>query len=479
LTDVGDTYDTLLMPLSGSILVIEDDRSMREFLEILLRRHRHQVSVAESGRAGQELITQKEFDLVITDLKMPGAGGLEILQHCKRLYPHTEVILVTAFATAETAISAMKQGAYDYLTKPFKVDEIMVTVERALEKRALVRDNFTLREELKARYRLDRLVGRSEPMQELFALIRRVAASRISVLITGESGTGKELVAQAIHSLGDRAERPFVPVNCGAIPDALIESELFGHVRGAFTGATSDHVGLFAAADGGTVFLDEIAELSLGMQVKLLRTLQERTIKPVGAVGEREVDVRILAASNRNLEEEVANNRLRSDLYYRLNVISVRIPPLREREEDVPLLVEHFLRKFAAQNACPVHSVAPEAMALLRAYRYPGNVRELENIIERAVTLAPGDSIDESCLPELRRETGEEVSVDGAPLPDTGLDLDGYVAGLERQLLVQALERCSGSRTAAAALLRISLRSLRYRLAKYGLDGAEERPRKP
>jgi two-component system, NtrC family, response regulator PilR len=458
------------MSLSGSILVIEDDRSMREFLEILLRRNKHQVAIADNGQIGQELLNTTEFDLVITDLKMPGVDGLEILRHSKRLYPHTEVVLITAFATADTAISAMKQGAYDYVTKPFKVDEILVTVERALEKRALVRDNFTLREELKARYRLDRLVGRSPAMQELFGLIQRVANSRTSVLIMGESGTGKELVARAIHSLSDRTERPFVPVNCGAIPDALIESELFGHLRGSFTGASSDRTGLFAAADGGTLFLDEIAELSPGMQVKLLRTLQERAVKPVGAVKEREVDVRILAASNRDLKQEVAEGRFRSDLYYRLNVIAVRIPPLREREEDVPLLTEHFLRKFAAQNGRAVHDIDSRALALLRAYRYPGNVRELENIIERAVTLAPGNTIDESCLPELRRETGEELPRVTTELPEDGLDLDGHVAGIERELLVQALARCGGSRTEAAALLRITLRSLRYRLAKYGLD---------
>jgi two-component system, NtrC family, response regulator PilR len=458
------------MTIAGKILVVEDERSMREFLEILLRRNHHQVTAAPSGQAGCELLGAQEFDLVITDLKMPGVDGLQVLERSKSAYPDTEVIMVTAFATAETAISAMRRGAYDYLTKPFKVDEILVTVQRALEKRALVRDNLVLREELRGRYRLDRMVGRSAAMQDLFTMIRRVAASRTNVLIMGESGTGKELVAHAIHTISDRADHPFIPVNCGAIPDALIESELFGHVRGAFTGASSDKTGLFAAAHGGTIFLDEIAELDQQMQVKLLRTLQERTIKPVGAVAEREVDVRIVAASNRNLEEEVAQGRFRSDLFYRLNVIPILVPPLREREEDIPLLAEHFLRKFAAETGRTVRTITPEAMGLLCRYSYPGNVRELENLVERAVTLAPSDTIDATSLPELRAPSSpEHVAVEVA-LPDEGMDLDAHVAEIEKELLQRALARAGGNRAEAAKILRISLRSLRYRLAKYALD---------
>jgi two-component system response regulator PilR (NtrC family) len=315
------------------------------------------------------------------------------------------------------------------------------------------------------------MVGRSPAMQQVFTLVQRVAATRTSVLILGESGTGKELVARAIHSLSDRAERPFVPVNCGAIPESLIESELFGHVRGAFTGATTAKEGLFAAAHGGTVFLDEIAELGQPMQVKLLRTLQERTIKPVGAVAEHEVDVRIVAASNRELEQEVSAGRFRPDLYYRLNVIPVRIPPLRQREEDVPLLAEHFLRKFAAELGRPVRGVAPEAMALLRAYQYPGNVRELENLIERAVTLTTSPLVDAESLPELRQAPSfADDSLPATTLPESGLDLDAHISGIEKSLLLRALERSNGNRPAAAALLHLNLRSLRYRLAKYGID---------
>jgi two-component system response regulator PilR (NtrC family) len=463
------------MAISGQILVVEDERSMREFLEILLRRHKHQVDIADCGGAALELLGQREYDLVITDLKMPGVGGIEVLEQTKRLHPHTEVIIVTAFATAETAIAAMKQGAYDYLTKPFKVDEIVVTVERALEKRALVRENVTLREELHGRFRLDRMVGRSASMRKLFELIRRVATARTSVVILGESGTGKELVARAIHALGDRADRPFVAVNCGAIPEALMESELFGHVKGAFTGATQNKSGLFAAADGGTLFLDEVAEITSALQVKLLRALQERTIKPVGAVSETEVDVRIIAASNRDLEQEVAEDRFRSDLFYRLNVISLQVPPLRDRQEDIPLLAEHFVRKYSAEMGRPVHAITPEAMSFLCSHSYPGNVRELENLIERAVTLATDDVLDTSSLPELRRAGARHPG--SLVLPEEGLDLDRYMGDIEKQLLVKTLQRTGGNRTQAAQLLRITLRSLRYRLQKFGIgdeDGSED-----
>ena len=458
------------MTIAGTILVVEDERSMREFLEILLKRNRHQVTTADGGKIALDLLAQQEFDVVITDLKMPGISGLQVLDGVKSRHPETEVIMVTAFATAETAIAAMKQGAYDYVTKPFKVDEILVTVQRALEKRALVRDNVALREELHGRYRLDRLVGRSTEMQQLFALIQRVASTRTNVLIMGESGTGKELVAHAVHSLSARADHPFVPVNCGAIPDALIESELYGHVKGAFTGASSDKVGLFAAANGGTLFLDEIAELNQAMQVKLLRTLQERTIKPVGAVAEREVDIRIIAASNRKLEEEVAAGRFRSDLFYRLNVIPLRVPPLREREDDIPLLAEHFLRKYAAAIGRRVRSITPDAMALLCRHSYPGNVRELENLIERAVTLAPTEVLDASSFPELRPTSSPSQPAVDVVLPEEGMDLDGHVSEIEKQIIQEALSRVGGSRAEAAKLLKISLRSLRYRLAKYGLE---------
>jgi len=422
------------------------------------------------GQRAQQLLGETEFDVVLTDLKMPKSSGIEVLRATKSLYPATEVVLLTAFATAETAIEAMKLGAYDYLTKPFKVDEILVTVQRALEKRKLVRDNETLRRQLTDRYQLDNLVGRSPAMLAVFDLIRKVANTKTSVLITGESGTGKELVARAVHAVSDRRDYPFVPINCGAIPDALMESELFGHVRGAFTGANADKDGLFAAAHGGTVFLDEIAEISPSMQVKLLRTLQERTVKPVGGIKEMPVDVRVLAASNRDLDEEIKAGRFRSDLFYRLNVIPIHIPPLRERSRDIPLLVEHFIRKSTVEMDRPAPTLTADALGRLCRYHYPGNVRELENLVERAVALTPvGHPLDLSALPELHPSPSPASSI-GPQIPEGGMDLDQHIGQIERSLLTDALERTAGNRSAAAQLLGVTMRSLRYRLAKYGIS---------
>jgi len=456
---------------SGNILVVEDDSSAREVLGVLLRRNEYDVTLAADGQKGIDLLKEREFDIVITDLKMPGVNGLQVLAHCKLLHPDTEVVMVTAYATTETAIAAMKQGAYDYLTKPYKVDEILVTMQRALEKRALVRENVTLREELRGRYRLDRMVGRSPVMQQLFSLIRQVSATRSSVLITGESGTGKELVARAIHHLSDRSEKAFVPVNCAAIPDALMESELFGHMRGAFTGATHTKEGLIAAANQGTVFLDEVAELNPSLQVKLLRTLQERSIMPVGSTEERDVDVRFIAATNRNLKDEVDSGAFRSDLFYRLHVIPVHIPLLREREGDIPILAEHFVRKFSAEMGRKIRGITPEAMAQLCKHDYPGNVRELENIMERAVALCTTASIDVEALPDLGLGNVAAEGEGLMDLPEEGMSLDDYMGDIEQRYLKLALERTGGNRTEAASLLQLTLRSLRYRLAKFGIDG--------
>jgi len=465
------------MSNAASILVVEDERSMREFLQILLRRHAYEVTAVDSGAEACALLGEREYDIVITDLSMPQVGGLEVLRRAKHLHPATEVVMITAFASAETAIEAMKAGAYDYLTKPFKVDEVLVTLDRALEKRRLVRDNQVLRQQLSDRFHLDQLIGRSAPMQRVFELLRQIAPSRASVLISGESGTGKELVARAIHALSERRERSFVAVNCGAIPEALLESELFGHVRGAFTGAVGNKEGLFTVADGGTLFLDEIAELTPALQVKLLRALQERTIKPVGSTSERPVDVRILAASNRNLERAIRDGVFRSDLYYRLNVIALELPPLRERRADIPLLAEHFVRKYAAEAGRALRGLDAPALARLCDYDFPGNVRELENLIERAVTLAQGDEIGVAVLPELRAAPPGGETPAHLTLPGPGLDLDTHIATIERTLLQQALDRTQGNRTDAAQLLRLSLRSLRYRLAKYALAGEGDTPK--
>ncbi|WP_428263010.1 sigma-54-dependent transcriptional regulator [Haliangium sp.] len=465
----------------GSVLVVDDERSMREFLAIFLRRVGHEVRVAASGEEGLAQLADDPPDLLITDLKMPGrVGGLDLLAAVKARPIDTEVIVVTAYATAETALSAMKQGAYDYLTKPFKIDDIAAVIGRAMEKRALVQANAALREQVSGRYRLASLLGKSPAMQRLFDLIGKIHSTKTNVLITGESGTGKELVARALHSEGTRANAPFVAVNCAAIPDELMESELFGHVKGAFTGAVSDHRGLFVEADGGTLFLDEIGELSLGMQVKLLRALQERRVKPVGGAHERELDVRVIAATNRELEAEVARGAFRSDLYYRLNVIELRLPPLRQRREDIPLLIEHFLRRFATEQQKPKPQLSPAAMKLLQDYDYPGNVRELENIIERALTLSGDDHIDTDLLPALAAHSALGAQdAGGLAIPDEGIDLDRVLSDYERTIIERALDQTGGVRKRAANLLGISFRSLRYRLTKLGLDADAHQPDAP
>jgi len=455
----------------GRVLVVDDEQSMREFLAICLRRAGHEVAVVASAAAAIEHLGGTAVDVVVTDLRMPGElDGLGLLAQIKQRAIDSEVILVTAFATADTAIAAMKQGAYDYLTKPFKVDEITAVIGRAMEKRRLIAENLALKDQVAGRVRLAQLLGRSKAMQKVFELIGKIHSTKTSVLITGESGTGKELVARALHTEGNRSAHGFVAVNCGAIPEELMESELFGHQKGAFTGAYADKPGLFRQASDGTLFLDEIGELSLGLQVKLLRALQERKVKPVGGATELDVDVRVVAATNRDLEAEVARGAFRSDLYYRLNVIEVRLPPLRQRPEDVPLLVDHFIRKFAADQGKEPHRVEPAAMKRLEAYDFPGNVRELENIIERAVALAPGPAIGVDDLPPLRTAAVKQVAVAAVELPDDGVDLDRLVYDFERGIVQKALDRTGGVRKRAAALLGISFRSLRYRLDKLGFD---------
>ena len=459
---------------SGDILVVDDERSMREFLAIYLRREGYRIEAVPGGNEAIALLKTRAFDVVITDLRMPDVDGLSILSEAKRLRPDVEVIVVTAFSTTETAIAAMKAGAHDYLTKPFKIDEVGLVVDRAMEKRRLSRDNIALRDEIKGRYKLERLLGKSPPMQRVFDILRKVASTRTSVLLIGESGTGKELAARALHELSPRTDRPFVAVNCGAIPEALLESELFGHVKGAFTGASTDKQGLFEAAHNGTLLLDEVAELPVAMQVKLLRVLQERKVKPVGGVSEREVDVRIVAATNRDLETEVEKASFRQDLYYRLNVIQVRLPPLRERREDLPLLVDHFIRKFSAEHGRYVVGASPEVMSALMAYHFPGNVRELENMIERAVTLSAADWLSIDAFPNLAgMRASESATVAAGSLPVDGLDLERYLEDHERTLLIKALERTGGNRTEAARLLHVSFRSMRYRLSKLGITGID------
>jgi len=452
----------------GTILVVDDERSLREFLSICLSRAGHKVVAADDPQVALKTLAAQTVDLVLTDLKMPGPmDGLGLLDEVKKRSPEVQVVVMTAFASTETAIAALKRGAYDYLTKPFKVDEIQVVVERALERQALARDNAVLRSKVQDAYKLSSLLGRSAPMQRVFDLIRKIAPTKTNILITGESGTGKELVARALHAEGTRATKPFVAVNCGAIPETLIESELFGHVRGAFTGAATAKEGLFAAADSGTLFLDEIAELPMPMQVKLLRALQERKVKPVGGTEERSVDVRIVAATNRDLEVEVAQGGFRQDLYYRLNVIQVHLPPLRQRRDDIPLLVEHFVKRYAAELGKRMGGVSPEALSALCSYDYPGNVRELENIVERAVTLEPQAVIQRASLPDFGARGAAPVA--SAELPTEGVELDRLLADYERDIVTRALKQTGGVRKDAARLLGVTFRSLRYRLEKLGI----------
>ena len=459
---------------TGDILIVDDERSMREFLGIYLRREGYRIEAASGGNEAIASIRARAFDVIITDLRMPDVDGLTILAEAKRTRPDTEVIVVTAFSTTETAIAAMKAGAHDYLTKPFKIDEVGLVVDRAMEKRRLSRENVALRDEIKGRYKLDRLLGKSPAMQRVFDILRKVASTRTSVLLIGESGTGKELAAHALHELSPRTEQPFVAINCGAIPETLLESELFGHVRGSFTGANVDKQGLFEAANNGTLLLDEVADLPLAMQVKLLRVLQERKVKPVGGVSEREVDVRIVAATNRDLEAEVEKSTFRQDLYYRLNVIQLRLPPLRERREDLPLLVDHFIRKFSAEHGRNVVGATPEVMSALMLYHFPGNVRELENMIERAVTLSNTDWLNIDAFPNLIGLQGAQPSPSTVGhLPETGLDLERHLEEYERTILIKALERTDGNRTEAARLLKVSFRSMRYRLSKLGITGVD------
>jgi two-component system response regulator PilR (NtrC family) len=379
------------------------------------------------------------------------------------------VVIMTAYATAETAVQALKEGAYDYIIKPFKVDELRHLVQKALEERRLRGENLRLRREIEQRYQFGNLIGKSPGMQQVFATIGRLGDSKATVLVTGESGTGKELVAKAIHFNSNRKARPFVTVNCGAIPQELMESELFGHVKGAFTGAVAAKQGLFEVADGGTLFLDEVSELPLHLQVKLLRVLEDPEIRPVGGVKPVRVDVRIVAATNRNLAQAKESGAFREDLYYRLNVISLHIPTLRERREDIPLLANHFLQEFAGDAGVPPKLISPEALASLERYPWPGNVRELENVIERAVTLEADAVIRAESLPDsVRGQTAPDVK--GIELPPDGLDLDALMERIERDLLSQALRRTNGIQSRAAQLLHTSFRSFRYRLQKYGLE---------
>ncbi len=452
----------MLNDANNTVLLIDDDVSLRRVVEFTLAEAGYRVLSAASGEEGMRLFDQEKPPVVVTDIQMPEISGYDVLKRIKAEHPQTLPIVITAYGTVDKAVEAMKLGAYDYLTKPFSRDELRIVVAKAFSLRNLQQENVRLREELVDRTDFSRMVGNSDEMKQVFDIVRRVAASEATVLIGGESGTGKELVARGIHHASERRGKSFVAVNCAAIPSELMESELFGHCRGAFSGAVKDRKGKFEAADGGTIFLDEIGELPLELQPKLLRVLQEREIEPVGGAM-RKIDVRVVAATNRDLEEAVREGTFREDLYYRLAVIPLILPALRARRGDIPLLVRHFLQKHGGGQV----AVSEEAMARLCAWDWPGNVRELENAVERMIILRRGDVIEESDLPpKLLAPGGKSASV--LKLPDDGYPLEE----LEREAVMEALNRSDWNRTRAAKFLRTPRHILVYRMEKYGITEA-------
>lgn len=462
------------MPMT-SVLIVDDERSMRDFLKILLEKEGHKVTIAESGTKALTILDSQQVDVIISDIRMPGMTGIELLETVKELSPDLPVILITAFASPDDAVLAMKNGAFDYITKPFNVDEIKSVIESATSKTQQTKKPQDLSNAF------PEIIGNSREMLKIYDMIQRVAPTPANVLIYGESGTGKELVAQAIHKHSKVAAQSFVPITCSAIPEDLMESELFGHVKGSFTGAISDKSGLFNEADNGTAFLDEIGELTPIIQTKLLRVLQEREIKPVGGTRSKRINVRIIAATNKVLEDEIRQGRFREDLFYRLAVVPMRVPPLRERKEDVPMLVDHFLKKYSRLLAKEVQEISSYGLQVLMNYHFPGNVRELENIIERGVALAGSNII----LPESLTFSGKNKPVP----PDTeshgygslfqaaaseeelfDLGLEKIIDNLEKRLISHALQKTNNSKMRAAELLQLSFRSLRYKVKKYGLS---------
>jgi two-component system response regulator PilR (NtrC family) len=465
-----------LVPPSIQLLLVEDEPGLRQMMEILFRREGYVVVSAPGCRVALDAIASapQPFPAIVTDLSMPDGSGLDVLAAAKSRSPSTQVILVTAHSTVENALSAMRSGAYDFVAKPFDAAELAALVGKAIEKQAIVAENERLKAQISRISGAGDVLGKSAAMRQVLELATRIAAAKTTVLITGESGTGKERVARAIHERSERAGKPFMVVNCGALPESLMESELFGHEKGAFTGASSKSLGLFREAEGGTVLLDEVGELPLSLQVKLLRVLQEKSVKPVGAAQEVPVDVRVLAATNRDVEADVASGKFRQDLYYRLNVIRLTLPPLRDRAEDIPLLAERFIQRFSAEMGKEVVGFTPDGLRALTAYAFPGNVRELENVIERAVALSGSRLIGLGDLPESVSGHASSPAPSLLTLPAGGLNLDEVLGEAERRLLLEALERTGGVRKRAAELLGITFRSLRYRLQKLGLaDDAE------
>lgn len=450
------------MTRNARILVVEDEVNIRSALVTMLGKLGHEVQGGGTAEEALSLLEQGTVDLVITDLRMPGLGGIEFLRRAKEQWPETEIIVMTAFGSIDTAVEAMRLGAYDYLSKPIDRDRFHIVVEKALERRALAQENRRLKERLETRTRFDQMVGESEPMQRVYSLVDMVADSAVTVLLTGESGTGKELVSRAIHHKSPRSNGPFVTLNCGALPENLFESELFGYEKGAFTGAMTTKVGRFELADGGTLLLDEVGELSLKSQVDFLRVLETKEFRRLGGTKLITVDTRIVAATNRNLEEAVKQGDFREDLYYRLNVVPIKLPPLRERGDDIPLLAERFLKEFAAQHGREPKEVSREAMRLLRLYAWPGNIRQLRNLMERLVITVKDQAIRPEHLPEEIQASKEDVRT-------MVITLGSSLETVEREAIRRTLAEVTNHRERAAKLLGISLRALQYKIKEYGI----------
>jgi two-component system response regulator PilR (NtrC family) len=454
------------------LLIVDDEASMLDFLSLLFQGEGYEVTTARSVTEARRCLERITPDLVLCDILMPDGNGLDLLKEIKTGEESPPVIMMTAYTSTKSAIEAMKLGAADYVSKPFDVEELKIVAQKALERAELADENVYLRRELEQKYTFNNIIGKSSRMQSVFALVDRIARTSSTVLIHGESGTGKELIARAIHFASPRSSRRFLSLNCGAMPENLLESELFGHERGAFTGAVREKKGLFQEADRGTLFLDEIGEMTPTMQVKLLRALQEKVVRKVGGTVEETVDVRIIAASNQDLEGRLQTGEFREDLYYRINVLPIHLPPLRQRREDIPLLVEHFLQKYCRQMELPLRQISIEAMNILESYDWPGNVRELENLIERVLALSHAETITTRDLP-VHLLTNRRTNADLAQLPEEGLDLEAYLESIRAQLMVQALERTAGVQTQAAELLGMSFRSFRYYAKKAGIKGGD------
>ena len=454
------------------LLIVDDETSMLDFLSLLFQGEGYEVTTARSVEEARRTLERGSPDLVLCDILMPDGNGLDLLKEIKAGDGSPPVIMMTAYTSTKSAIEAMKLGAADYVSKPFDVDELKIVAQKALERAELAEENVYLRRELEKKYTFNNIIGKSSRMQAIFSLIDRIARTTSTVLIHGESGTGKELIARAIHFASPRAHRRFLSINCGAMPENLLESELFGHERGAFTGAVREKKGLFQEADHGTLFLDEIGEMTPSMQVKLLRALQEKVVRKVGGTEEEPVDARIIAASNQDLEARLQTGEFREDLYYRINVLPINLPPLRQRREDIPLLADFFLQKYSRQMELPPRQISIEAMNILESYDWPGNVRELENLIERVLALSHAETITTRDLP-VHLLTNRRANQELIQLPEEGLDLEAYLESIRAQLMMQALERTGGVQTQAAELLGMSFRSFRYYAKKAGIKGGD------